>query len=68
LTEPAPAVLTPHVPIPNVSEDVAVRHTDGAFHHESNGDDHPALVFAIAIAKVLSFDKQGGAATRHLPA
>ena len=41
---------------------------DGAFHHEYDGEDHPALVFEIAIAKVLSFDKEGGAATRHLPA
>ena len=40
---------------------------DGAFHHEDGGEDHPALVFEVAIAKVLSFDKEGGAATRHLP-
>ena len=40
---------------------------DGAFHHEAGGEDHPALVFEVAIAKVLSFDKEGGAATRHLP-
>lgn len=38
---------------------------DGAFHHEADGSDHPALVFEVAIAKVLSFDKEGGAATRH---
>ena len=40
---------------------------DGAFHHETDGGDHPALVFEVAIDKVLSFDKEGGAATRHLP-
>ena len=41
---------------------------DGAFHHETEGGDHPALVFEVAITKVLSFDKGGGAATRHVPA
>ena len=42
---------------------------DGAFEHGAGGEDHGrALVFEIVIAKVLSFDKEGGAATRHLPA
>lgn len=41
---------------------------DGAFHHEADGEDHPALVFEVTIDKVLSFDKEGGAATRHRPA
>ena len=40
---------------------------DGEFHHGDEEGDHPALVFEVAIAKVLSFDKEGGAATRHLP-
>ena len=39
---------------------------DGAFHHGDGGEDHVAIVFQIAIAKVLSFDKEGGAATRHV--
>ncbi len=34
---------------------------DGGEHHGG------AIVFEIAIAKVLSFDKEGGAATRHIP-
>jgi general stress protein 26 len=39
---------------------------DGAFHHDADGD-HEAYVFEVSVAKVLSFDKEGGAATRHLP-
>ena len=41
---------------------------DGMFHHNDDAGDHPALVFAVVITKVLSFDKERGAATRHLPA
>jgi general stress protein 26 len=42
---------------------------DGAFEHDAGGDDRSrALVFEIVIAKVLSFDKEDGAATRHVPA
>ncbi len=40
---------------------------DGEFHHADFDGDHPALVFEVAVTKVLSFDKGSGAATRHLP-
>lgn len=41
----------------------------GGGEDEGGGEGHGrALVFAITIAKVLSFDKGGGAATRHRPA
>ena len=40
---------------------------DGAFWHRAAGEQHAAIVFEVPIAKVLSFDKEGGAATRHLP-
>ena len=46
---------------------------DGAFEHDAGGPDADgvdhgrAIVFGIEIAKVLSFDKERGAATRHVP-